>query len=155
MSHTTNKIFVDTSTSPHTGISIEDIRSVLHINGGDIGGLITVGAEQGRINKWAKYKPYRSSSFLTTLENRIAAHYGLSVIEFSELGTPGNSSTFLGKLVAGQLPWDYLHPRGASQSPSEWFRFLDFDGYISDAVCPIGEPITTVFVQSNGTAQIA
>lgn len=155
MSHTTNKIYVDTSTNPDTGISIEDIRSVLHINMSDIGGLITVGATNGIIKKWAKFKPYRSNSLSTSLNNRIAAHYGLSISEFTELGTPGNQSSFLGKLVAGELAWDYLHPRGAGQSPSEWFRFPDFDGYINDAICPIGEPVATVFVQTNGTAQIA
>jgi len=152
MSHTSRKIYRDTQNGE--GVSIGDIQAVLGSPRNDIGGLITY----GDIKKWAKYKPYRSVNFETTDASRRNAFYGLSITEYESLGTPSTSGTFLYKLVNGQLDWEYLRPRGkggGQGGANEWFRFLDFDGYINDAVCPVGDPVTTVFVQNNGTAQIA
>lgn len=149
MAHTTNRIYIDTSVTPNVGVSIGDIQAVIGSSRNDIGGLIV----NGNINKWAKYKPYRSSVLATTDAQRRAAFFGLSISVFNALGTPSNQNTFLGKLVNDELMWTYLRPRGLSYN--EWFRFLDFDGYYKDAVCPVGDPVTTVYVQNNGQVQLA
>lgn len=156
MSHNTRKIYVDTTTSPNTGITIDDINAVVGSSGGDIGRVITDGASNNLINKWAKYKPYRSTLHTTTENARREAHYGLSVQEFTELGTPTSTAQncIIPKLIAGTAGWDYLPPRGVSSQHVEWFRFLDYNGYINDAVCPVGEPATSIYV-TGGTAQIA
>lgn len=153
MAHTSNTIYRDTANN--LGISIADIQTVLVSSSNDIGGLIT----SGDIKKWAKYKPYRSSSLITSETARRAAHYGLSVQEFTELGTPTSTSQncIIPKLIDGTAGWEYLRPRGKAGGQggaNEWFRFFDFDGYYHDAVCPVGEPITSIYV-TGGTAQIA
>lgn len=66
MSHSSNKIYI---TSPY-GVSIADIQSVIGSDRNDIGGLITTGT----INKWAKWKPVRSTLWdLPTQESRKGA----------------------------------------------------------------------------------
>lgn len=112
-----------------------DIAGFFGIGSGDLGYLIT----NAPINKWAKFKPYRYPSVETSSVGRQAAFYGLSVETFTALGTnPATAGTFLQKLVAGQLTWDYARPRGKATN-SEWFRALDFDGYDHNSVCPVGE----------------
>lgn len=154
MAHDNNgRIYIDTSGATPVGISIADIQAVLGLSKNDIGGLITT----GNINKWAKYKPYRSANLTTTDTARREAKYGLSITEYTDLGSPTSTSSFLYKLVHNQLGWEYLRPRGkggGQGGANEWFRFFDFDGYYHGAVCPIGEPITMIYV-TGGTAQIA
>lgn len=166
MPHTIDTIYCDAANN--LGVEIADIQAVIGTSDNDIGLLCAdktwdrtqtpaVLVEANRLNKWAKYKPYRSSSFETTDNARRAAKYGLDIVEYTDLGTPSSSSSFLYKLVHGQLGWEYLKPRGiggGQGGANEWFRFLDFDGYYKDAVCPVGEPVTSVLV-TGGTAQIA
>jgi len=150
MPHTTNLIYRDTQNG--VGVSIGDIQAVLGSPRNDIGGLITY----GNINKWAKYKPIRSNKLgILNDTDRANAQQGLSISPDDSLGTPTNASTFLGKLVAGQLGWEYLRPRGGSNSPKEWFRFLDFDGYNSECVCPVGDVVTDIPIDTSGNATIA
>ena len=97
MPHTSDTIYRDTSNN--LGISIADIQAVLGLSRNDIGGLITY----GNIKKWAKYKPYRSASLVTSDTARREAKYGLSITEYTDLGSPTSSSSFLYKLVHNQL----------------------------------------------------
>lgn len=151
MAHNTRKIYVSST----SGVSIGDIQSVLNLTANDIGGLITSGATNNRINLWAKYKPYRSPLKNTSDSARTEANYGLSITSAAELGDPENPNSFLGKLVREQLLWQYLPPRGNSTTIHEWFRFLDFDGYINDAICPIsGGPGAVVTIDNYGNAEL-
>ena len=153
MSHDARKIFVDTTTSPHRGITCDDINAVVGSSGMDIGQVITDGSSRGLIKKWAKFKPYRNSLRATSATARTEANYGLGIASATELGNPGNASSFLGMLVREQLLWEYLAPRGNSSTIHEWFRHLDFDGYINDAVCPIsGGPGASVPIDNYGNA---
>ena len=122
MSHSGGKIYKD---SPY-GISIKDIKDVLGSSRSDIGGLI----EYGNINKWAVQKPVRSDLVSgTESEIKVPAKYGWNIttksagsntVQFiNSLRTTGDSSDH----------WEYLKPRGGSQSPKEWYRILDFDRY--------------------------
>lgn len=151
MAHDTRKIYVSST----SGVSIGDIQAVLNLTANDIGGLITSGATNNKIKLWAKYKPYRSSLKNTSDSAREEANYGLSITSATELGDPENPNSFLGKLVREQLLWQYLPPRGNSTTIHEWFRFLDFDGYINDAICPIsGGPGAVVTIDNYGNAEL-
>ena len=150
------------------GVEIADLQTAIGTAKSDIGQIIRDGA----INKWAKHKPFRSSAQGYALDrtqstpalrspNRVnaarEAHYGLSVESFSALGDPTASTSFLYKLIHGQLQWNYLKPRGkggGASGANEWFRLQDFDGYYHNCICPIGDPLTTSVIEG-GTATIA
>lgn len=106
-----------------------------------VGDIDANGNRINAINKWAKYKPFRSPNVIVTAQHRIDAHYGLSVVEYTELGTPSTVNSFLKKLIDGELLWDYLPPRGenTAQGIHEPYRAMDFDGYFAAAVNPIGD----------------
>ena len=149
MSHTTNLIYRDTQNN--VGVSIGDIQAVLGSSRNDIGGLITY----GNINKWAKYKPVRSNLLgILTDNDRRQVMWGLSIEMDNELGSADVQGTFLYDLTHGLLGWEYLRPRGQSYAPKEWFRFLDFDGYNSECVCPVGDLETDVPIDTFGTATL-
>lgn len=77
MAHSNGRIYVDTSVTPHIGVSIADIQAVLGLSKNDIGGLITT----GNINKWAKYKPEHHPNQKSPLSNsdRAANNFGLTL----------------------------------------------------------------------------
>ena len=142
-----------------------DIQQALNtfVNG-DIGNTITVAAQNGKVNKWAKYKPYRSYTPITSAQDRVNANYGLSIQHFNEFGTnPANLSSFIGKLVHQQLGWDYLVPRGNTVNPTEYFRMMDFaadsnptsaTGYNANANSPVGDVERIIPVDLYGNATI-
>ena len=130
----TGIISINTATDPHQGISIYDIQQALGIGVyNDIGGLITYGAANNKIKKWAKYKPVRSSKLgIMTLADFQDVYFGLTVPIYGT-GYTTNISTFL-----GQFPSSYAYnaPRGkdgGGTGVNEWFRFLDFNGYNNNA----------------------
>lgn len=165
-------ISINTNTTPHQGVSIADVQKALGRGTGDLGLLCSdqewysdtnqneALRRANKINKWAKYKPYRSSSLVSTDsgdEGRIAKHYGLSVDAFESLGSPSTANSFLAKLVAGELDWVYLPPRGkggGTAGANEWFRLLDFNGYNHNAEAPVGDVITGIPISANGDASI-
>lgn len=128
-----------------------DIAYVLGENSGGVGTL----CKSSKINKWAKFKPYRGSDVKTTLAGRISAFYGLSVNVFENLGTPGGSTSSLFKnLVDGTQSWELAPPRGRSNY-GEGYRVLDFDGYYHNAICPVGDiGSTNIPISINGDALI-
>lgn len=122
MSHSTERIYTDSS----YGISISDIRAVLRSNRNDIGGIIT----NSTINKWSRNKPVRSATL--GIASMSAANYGIDIAANGYSSLPAVVTA-----INGGYAWDYLKPRGASYSPKEWFRFLDFNGYYNSAVAPL------------------
>ena len=114
-------------------------------SGNDLGGFCTAST----INKWAKFKPYRSVQ-LTTLPEATRGdspyNFGLS---WSQFGSPSSASggQYLfspyesdpaSSARAAMNSWAYLRPRGrGSAGGNEWYRLLDFDGYNHGATEPI------------------
>lgn len=139
MSHTNTRIYIDTTTDPDTGVSIEDIRQVLGLGNYDIGGLITQGVAQDKINKWAKYKPihypgkykldeadFRGRTIDTSDHGLV---YGLKVPSQTSVINP---SAF------HATTWDYDgYPNATGLTGTSMYRILDFDGYNSQAVANI------------------
>ena len=141
MAHDNNgRIYIDTSVTPNVGISIGDIQTVLGSSKNDIGGLIVNGA----INKWSKAKPLRDSN--PGFNIAYAGHEnGGTVHGFAALVNPTDGIIIDGDITAvvekydspavHASLWEYLKPRGIASS--EWFRFLDFNGYNHNALCPV------------------
>lgn len=93
-----------------------DIETVLGESTGDLGEL----CRSSEINKWAMYKPVRSSEFGYVLEYDLKdMMYGLKVTKYS-------SPTSLLNGFYGE--WEYLQPRanGWNLSPKEIYRVFDF-----------------------------
>ena len=146
MAHSTNRIYIDTSVTPNVGVSIADIQAVIGCSRNDIGGLITT----GNINKWAKYKPTRMNGInpadwwkgeVKSIYGSATGGYtfGFSLSEFSSL------SALKAAIDAGTIGWEYEKPRGIATQPGEYFRFLDFNGYINNATSPF-RSVTDTFM---------
>lgn len=136
MSHTNTRIYIDTGTDPDTGVSIEDIRQVLRVDRTDVGGLVTEGVSQGRINKWAKFKPIHFPGNFRLAEadfrgrpidtNDANVVYGLEV--------PAQIAVLYPPDSFHDVTWDYLgYPNATGLSGTSMYRMLDFDGYDSTA----------------------
>ena len=130
MPYTNGIISVNTSTTPNQGVSIYDIQRALSIgNKDDIGGLITEGASQNKIRKWAKYKPERDDKLgLLTIEDRQDNYFGLDVPIYGS-GYITLLTDFLDSFASA---YSYLPPRGkggGTGGADEWYRFRDFEGY--------------------------
>lgn len=147
-----------TQSSPQEGISIYDIQRALGLGQKDIGGLITQGAAQGKINPWAMFKPVRDSSWRWVNRPYSSVSQGVSLSSLG-FGNPPYATSIQGLLnyyaTAGTLGgkpsngWEYLAPRGKTGSILEPFRMFDFgrvvdgelvagDGYCAKAVNPFG-----------------
>ena len=119
MSHNSDgRIYTD---STH-GISIADVQAVLGTGRNDIGALCTAPA----VFKMAKYKPVRHATLgRITDAQRLALCYGLSIPRYGANDFKTHYSD----------QWTYLKPRGmggGSGGANEWYRLLDFDGYMSN-----------------------
>lgn len=138
MSNQNGRIYIDTSTTPHKGISIADIQTVLGSQRNDIGGLIV----NGNINPWAKYKPTRANGLnpadwwkgeIKSIYGSATGGYtyGFSISEYTSLANLKSA------MDSNNFGWVYEKPRGASYGTNgEWFRFLDFNEYINNATSP-------------------
>ncbi len=142
MSHANGRIYIDTTTTPHKGIDVRgDIATVLGVNTGDVGQLCRDNG--GRINIWAKYKPFRSSGFIVTDQQRENANFGLSFPILHSVNSTSGSGTIYNQyendteeaIKKRRNGWEYLKPRGGTIS--EWYRVLDFNGYYHDAEVPL------------------
>lgn len=107
-------------------IGMGDISQAVSYGSLDLGKLIA----NGTIRPMAKYKPVRHSEIGGTSEaQRIATRYGF-----------GSTLPQLPMSAAEpQNDWVYQRPRGFdnSQDLNEWYRALDFDGYVKDACHPL------------------
>lgn len=96
-------------------------------------------ANSNQINMWAKWKPFKypSAGWNTTTQQgaqdradaAASRNYGIAIPTETVLGDM--TYGFLYKLYNSQLNWYYDKPTAGA--PNEWFRALDFDGYMSDA----------------------
>ena len=104
----------------------------------DLGTMIRDGS---LLNQWAKHKPFRNPNpgfafdgTKSTPELRspsrvaaaLAANFGLTIPRYNANDFKSHYSD----------PWSYNRPRGAANS--EWFRALDFDGYLHDCYWQLG-----------------
>lgn len=112
MAYSNGRIYVDTSDTPHIGVSIADIQAAVGLSRNDIGGLITT----GNINKWAKYKPEHHPNQKRPLSNsdRAANNFGLTLPAFQR-----NLET-----IAANYASYYQYTRPASVT--DWYRFSDW-----------------------------
>lgn len=123
-------------------ISWGDISHATGIGGPpyDLGNMI----KTGYIKPMAKYKPVRSSNpGILSASERAAVRYGMAepVLE--------------GSFTPPEVPpaWAYNKPRGiknTSDNPTssdEWFRALDFDGYLANAVSPVAMNIRRLTIR--------
>lgn len=136
MPNANGKIYINTATNPHEGVSIYDIQTVLGSSANDIGALITNGA----IKMWAKYKPVSNTVFNTysQLEEDTTNHrmvWKASSDWWRGLtGTCGITIPVysLGTIVGTDDVWEYVKPGGGAHP----FRFLDFNQYNHNAQRP-------------------
>lgn len=146
-----------------------DIQQALNtfVNG-DIGNTITVAAQNGKVNKWAKYKPIASTDWdyseqldktssnpsqwawknTATWWQGPDGKCGLNIQSFVDFGSMTNSITFLYKLIHGELGWEYV-------CPTTRFRLFDFIGYNANAIKPVGSelPVTDFWLSTQGLLQ--
>lgn len=119
MPYIDNVVQIDTTN--HLGICIADIQQAVGSSRTDIGSLIV----NGTINPMAKYKPVKSSILGRLTEaQRASLRFGMT-----------EPSYFYPNSFA--LPGAWTYDRPTAGKPNEWFRFLDFEGYDSQAVPPL------------------
>lgn len=118
-------------------VSLDDIGQCLGESSRDLGTL----CQADSIKFWAKYHPIRANLTRELTKGSTgdwnAYAYGI-VVDTNEKWYTNNSSQIqsaFNKAINGQYTWAYLKPRGLSYN--EWYRVLDFDGYIHYAECPI------------------
>ena len=130
-----------------------DIQQAVNYNSGDLGDCIV----NGTINKWAKWKPQRSSKIgPLTLAERQATFFGFKLTKYTDMST----------FEAGYAEeWSYLRPRGLT-TYNERFRFYDFlnttvssSGYNKNAACFFRQSASTFpkeyVIGSGGLSYIA
>lgn len=141
MANNGNRIYIGT-----TGVEIADIQAVLNLPNNDIGALITEGATQGRINKWAKCKPIRYYIYNSSTQQK-TPYPGLltgdmwkgPLIEQTDNGIYYGIEVHVPGVNQQMNTWPLLHgttftycpPRGLSYS--ELFRIRDFEEYRQNA----------------------
>lgn len=119
----------------HFALLREEIALCLGIpTEGKVGRLC--GNADGRINRWARYKPVRLQDLKILADaDYIRAEFGFDVSRVYEVGTSASVlSILMTKAEADGWNWTYLPPRGLAQN--EPFRPLDFDGYNAAARVP-------------------
>ncbi|MBQ9477895.1 MAG: hypothetical protein IJU63_08955 [Bacteroidales bacterium] len=144
-------------------IGMGDIAAAVGYASGDLGTLI----RNGVINKFSKFKPVGNgaldySSQMNSGRTEWASgatwwkgsngHCGLSIQEFTDLGSISTASAFLYKLKNEQLPWNYERPQGTVGSQP--YRALDFFRYKGDAEPPVGAlAATDIWLDNNYAGQ--
>lgn len=89
----------------------------------DVGAVCT----SDNINMWAKYRPIRHSSIAELTDaQRKEANQGYQFDTYTSLDALITAMKTAGE---GACVWTYGKPRGAGQTPQEWYRMLDFVGY--------------------------
>ena len=114
-------------------VSIYDIQQALGSGTTDLGTLIV----NGNINKWARYKPVRTSTKLVstiTYSTRKGVNFGLDVPFCNTDAGSGWVADVMNKMVwdimgRDYVGWNYLKPRG-DRTPQggvqEFYRITDF-----------------------------
>ena len=103
-------------------IGMGDISNAVAYGSLDLGALIANGA----IRPMAKYKPVRHSEVgILNETQRVSTRYGFG----------SNLPQLPMSAAEPQNDWAYQRPRGIGNN--EWYRMLDFDGYVNDACHPL------------------
>lgn len=85
------------------------------------------------INQMAVYKPVKSSNpGELTYAERKATRFGFGSITSKQLNPFASTPV---------LTNDWVYEKPTAGQPNEWFRALDFDGYVSNAVAPLAVSI--------------
>ncbi|MBR4227857.1 MAG: hypothetical protein IKR72_01990 [Bacteroidales bacterium] len=125
------------------GVHIHDVKAALGYNSLHLGTII----KNGTINKWARYKPFRSAS-PTLVTDAVRGASGIAWgMSFPQLNSPtqavlGNKlytyydNDTASAAVDRMNGWAYLRPRGVYSGVTEWFRARDLVGYWADAQVP-------------------
>ena len=117
------RIYIDNSTTPPKGVSIDDIGTCLGRSSRDLGTLCK--DEDGVINKWARYKPIRYDAWPTvTHDQRIGKSFGL-VVPFCVNDVMNEKAYNIAYADEPEEGWEYLRPRGdmRGQQGGIWERF--------------------------------
>lgn len=145
------RIYIDTSTTPHKGVEIDDLRQVLRRSEEYLGLLCSdqkwnaAGTElqpANKINPWALYKPVREPALgmitrgdfgslglgSESIQNSLP--YATTINGFVALYTDGDTNHLWKTSRANG--WRYHRPRGMSQNPIEPFRIFDFVKVVSE-----------------------
>lgn len=129
--------------------------------GTGIGYMITHAGADGRINKAAKFKPFRNASTaFTDAASRDAARraalYGLSPSPTASTAQTPTIEIDRGSIEHKDVEFVYYYPRGHSYNPQEWFRSKDFLHYKGDAVFGLKLRMqdTGLYYDSINTAQV-
>ena len=144
MAHDSNgHIYIDTNTTPHTGISVGEVAAVLGAAAGE------ELCSHANIKKEAKYKPMDiGDMFGYTDAQAKLANYGLLVPYYTQFQThtsfnnmvldiDDNSWTRADNYEQGKAAW-----QNNGLSAGSWHRLLDFNNYLHSVV-PIMAAVTT------------
>ena len=139
MAHSGGVIYVDTTTTPNTGVSVYDVQQTLGISSSDVGTLCS----SNQINKWSKYKPVALSTLDTTSQldgnkkwrsnatwwKGASGNCGISVVR--TCSTVASAKT---DIDSGRTIWSKVAPTGGATEP---FRLVDFNEYHNNAMPPV------------------
>lgn len=129
-------------------IGVATVANVLGSGNAQIGALCV----HQNINKWSRFKPFRSTAKgYTTKALREAA---LQAVNFGLSCTPYQPATGLDLLTWLEVTqnWDYNKPRGYTYT--EFCRLEDFEGYAHTEIAPMQGNGTIVFQRHVSTRQI-
>ena len=123
MPYSNGRIYVDSSVTPPIGVSIYDIQQALGVSDNSIVNL----CQKSQINKFAKWKPFRSNAIkfdseAARLTAAKAVNFGTNIVSCGRLTFAANY----------QNQWSHLAPRGENgggQGYNEWGRFHDWKDY--------------------------
>lgn len=131
MAHDNNgHIYIDTNTTPHTGISVAEVASVLGAQAGE------ELCGHANIKKWAKFKPMAIGDMhgYTDAQAKLA-NYGLLVpfyTSFDGMIADIKDNTWSNRSVnyeQGKEAW-----QNNGLAAGSWHRLLDFNNYLHSAV---------------------
>ena len=109
-------------------IGMGDISQAVSYGSLDLGKLIA----NGTIRPMAKYKPVRRPEIgILNETQRASTRYGFGTISDSSLPQLPMSE------AEPKNDWVYKRPQGIGNNNNEWYRALDFDGYVKDACPPL------------------
>lgn len=133
MAHDNNgHIYIDTNTTPNTGISVSEVASVLGANAGE------ELCSHGNVKRWPKNKPVRFNSYgILTDAQRASVAWGINAPEdqTTTAAVVANQLTAFRAAAqdAGNNSYKYLKPVPGTHP----CRLLDFDGYRHHPVSPL------------------
>lgn len=108
MPNSNGYIYIDTSTTPHKGVSFADIRKVLGDSKTTLKGL----CQSDKINHWAKYKPVGKNKLFTDDE--------LDTPQNSRRPWKSNATWWKGNVKVEVIPAGTTFHNKVNQSPAAW-----------------------------------